>query len=261
MSTKDFDYNEPIIIGLAGKAGSGKTSVAEQIVPKGSIETVIGGIKWDHIFYALPLYELASIKKTIKGFNEDNRQMYAIHDVLYDTYGRNPLGEIPDYESFVSKVRQIKSLFIEPEGIKPRSFLQKAGDICRDQAPDCFAKWAIYKSYAMHRAYLRSVEEDAALPYVVIISDVRFLNEAQSILSQKNGRLICFEASSDTLNQRLLKRDGKTMDPELAAHVSEQQIDSIKNIATTVINTDNMSIEQQTSATISSLGLGVQTNA
>jgi pantothenate kinase-related protein Tda10 len=49
MNIQEFDHNEPIIIGLAGRAGSGKTSVAENIVPKGSIETTRYGMKWDHI--------------------------------------------------------------------------------------------------------------------------------------------------------------------------------------------------------------------
>jgi len=60
---KNFIQGQPIIIGLAGKAGSGKTSVAESIVPKGSFDTNKYGMKWDHLFYALPLYEMASIKK------------------------------------------------------------------------------------------------------------------------------------------------------------------------------------------------------
>ena len=45
-------------------AGSGKTSVAEALRPKGSMQTTSSGIIWEHIFHALPLYELASAKKT-----------------------------------------------------------------------------------------------------------------------------------------------------------------------------------------------------
>lgn len=33
----NFDLTRPTLIGLAGKAGSGKTSVAEQICPKAAI--------------------------------------------------------------------------------------------------------------------------------------------------------------------------------------------------------------------------------
>jgi cytidylate kinase len=261
MNIKEFDNNQPIIIGLAGRAGSGKTSVAENIVPKGSIEAMRGGIKWDHIFYALPLYEMSSIRRTIKGMNENNRQLYALHEALYDVYGKNPLGSIPSYDDFISRVLEIKNLFIEPEGIKPRSFLQKAGDICGKDFEDCFAKWGISKSFALHREYIKNSNEEDRMPYAVIISDVRFINEAENILKQKNGMVVCFDASEETLQNRILKRDGQFMDPVLAAHRSEQQIEQIKNISSFVINTDNMSIEEQTSATMSILGLGNLTNA
>jgi len=51
------------------------------------------------------------------------------------------------------------------------------------------------------------------------------------------------------------------MDLEHASHRSEQQIDVIKSIATHVINTDNMNIEQQAAATIAALGIKVVQNA
>ena len=54
MNNTTFKKQQPIIIGLAGKAGSGKTSVAEAIVPKAGFESLRYGMKWDHIFYALP---------------------------------------------------------------------------------------------------------------------------------------------------------------------------------------------------------------
>lgn len=254
MNNKNFDLNEPIIVGLSGKAGSGKTSVAENIVPKGAIDTTRNGAKWDHIFYALPLYELASIKRTIKGTNERSRQLYAIHDVLYDIYGRNPLGKIPDYEDLVSRSMKIKDLSVEPEGVKPRSFLQTSGDICKDGFNNCFADWAIYKIKSMHRNYLRSIGEEDPLPYVVIVSDVRFEAEASSILSQRNGMVICFDASPNVLEERLIKRDGKVMDLNHSLHRSELEIDTIKNTCEIIINTDNMSVEQQTHATMSAIG-------
>lgn len=263
METINFNIEEPLIVGLAGKAGSGKTSVAENIVPKGSIETTKNGAKWDHIFYALPLYELSTIRRSIKGFNENNRQLYAIHDVLFDIYGRNPLGKIPSYEDFINRVNEIKSLPIEPEGVKPRSFLQKSGDVCRKEFEDCFARWGINKAFSIHRQYIREAEKsgETPLPYIVLISDVRFPNEAETILNQKNGIVVCFDASEQTLQERILKRDGTIMDKDLASHRSEQGIDFIKNICTTVVNTDNMSIEDQTSVTIEAINSWVRNNA
>jgi deoxyadenosine/deoxycytidine kinase len=262
MENMSFKKEMPIIIGLAGKAGSGKTSVAEHLVPKGSVDTFQYGYKWDHIFYALPLYELASIKRSIRGMNEKNRQLYAIHDVLFNIYGGSSIGIIPDYDSLVSRVHQIYDLEIEPEGVKPRTFLQKAGDICRQGFEDCFSMWGIFKSMNIYNSYYKSLEEDEEeAPFIVLISDVRFENEAKRILSQPNGIVVCFDASEDTLNERIFKRDGRMMSSDQQSHRSEQEIDMIKSIATCIINTDNMTIEEQAKATMAAVGLLKEQNA
>jgi cytidylate kinase len=268
MIDKKYDYDSPLIIGLAGKAGSGKTSVAEQIVPKGSIENFKYGFNWDHIFFALPLYELASIKKNIMGLNENSRRMYAIHEVLYDIFGGSPIANVPSYPKLVSMVEEIASMKIEPEGVKPRTFLQKSGDLCREFDSDCFSYWGIRKAKQLHTKYIRESQislseeiQDEANPFAVLISDVRFENEAQAILNQPNGILITFDASQDTLDGRILKRDGKLMSEEQKSHKSEQFISRIKEISTHVINTDNMNIEQQTLATIEALNKTKEHNA
>lgn len=249
---KDFKLvkNQPIILGLAGKAGSGKTSVAEQIVPKGSIESAQDGIKWDHIFYALPLYELASIKKNTKGLNEKSRKMYAIHEVLYDLYGGSSIGFVPNYSDLVSMVEEIEKLPIESEGIKPRTFLQKAGDICRAHRSTVFAEWAIMKSIRSYRLYEKSLDEGSNEAFCMIVSDVRYVNEAESILKQPNGIVLCFDASEEVLNNRIVKRDGKPMSPEQLAHPSENQIDEIKSMSSSVIHTDEMTLEEQAVTTM-----------
>ena len=256
MRMVDMKNNQPIIIGLAGKAGSGKTSVAEHIVPKGSIEVTKLGLKWDHIFYGLPLYEMASIKRNIEGFNQKNRKMYAIHNALYDLYGGVALGEIPDYDVMFSMVKEIYEMEIEPRYLKPRSFLQTAGDICRKHSPDCFAKWAIMKSSKIYRNYVRDLPEDSEPnPMAVIISDVRYKNEAEHILKQPNGFVVCYEADQQTLNERLLKRDGKLMSEEHSSHPSENGIEEVKKIASAIINTDNMTLEEQAEETLKKLGI------
>ena len=246
----EIKNNSPIIIGLAGKAGSGKTSVAEHIVPKGSIEIIKDNTKWDHIFYALPLYEMASIKKNTKGLRENSRKLYALHEVLYDVYGSSSIGHVPDYPEFIKLVNDINNLPIEPEGIKPRKFLQNAGDLCREFYPDCFASWAINKAKKIYREAMRSLDEAEDRNVVVLISDVRYLNEARTILEQPNGFVICFDATQDVLNQRLMKRDGKLMNEDEMAHSSEKQIDYIKNIASAIINTNDLDLDQQTAKTI-----------
>jgi cytidylate kinase len=260
IDMKNYDINSPLIIGLAGKAGSGKTSVAEQIVPKGSVDTLKYGFNWDHIFFALPLYELASIKKNIMGINESSRRMYAIHEVLYDLFGGSPIANVPSYPKLVAMVEEIASMKIEPEGVKPRTFLQNSGDVCRIFDEDCFANWGVRKSKQLHYKHIknsRDLELDGQIedinPFAVVISDVRFENEAKAILEQPNGIVITFDASKDTLDERILKRDGKLMSEDQKSHKSEQYIDLIKDISTYVINTDNMTIEEQTEATINAI--------
>lgn len=240
--------NSPIILGISGLAGTGKTSVAESIVPKGRI-VQNSDLVWDHIFFALPLYELASIKTNVRGLREKERQLYEIHNVLYDLYGGSPIGDVPDYHDLISLVHKIYSLPIE-EDIKPRSFLQKAGDLCRELREDCFATWAIAKAKSLHKEYLRSTPEDDVLPFIVIISDVRFINEASCIINQDNGVLVNFSASDEVRFNRLMNRDGYMMSEEQRKHKSENEMDSIQSLAHVIIDTDNMSIEGQTVATI-----------
>jgi dephospho-CoA kinase len=258
---ENFRSNQPIIIGLAGKAGSGKTSVAESIIPKGSLEAVKFGYRWDHLFFALPLYEMASIKKNIMGANEKSRKLFALHETLYDLYGGSAIGNMPDYNKFVQMVNEIESLPIEPEGIKPRTFLQKAGDICRQDYPECFAHWAIIKSYRLYNQFCNESEDIDDAKMAIIISDVRYPNEAAAIQKQPNGVVICFDASEETLNNRLLKRDGQLPTKAQSQHASENGIDEVKQMANIIINTDNMSLEDQTLNTLLALGMKVKTNA
>jgi hypothetical protein len=51
------------------------------------------------------------------------------------------------------------------------------------------------------------------------------------------------------------------MNAEQLNHSSEQQIDEIKQISSAIINTDNMTLEEQVEATLNSLGIGTKTNA
>lgn len=250
IKAKKFLKDYPIVIGLAGKAATGKTSVAEKIVPRAEVSPVTNHVKWDHIFFALPLYELASVKKNSLGFRQKDRQLFSIHEIIYDIYGSNALGTIPDYELFHQLVKDVYNLPIEPEDMKPRSFLQKAGDLCRAYDEDCFAKWGVLKANKLFRSHMKTPEyEDQDMPMAIIISDVRFVNEAKKILSQPNGLVICYEASDEVRNQRMMKRDGYIMTPEQMNHRSEQEIDLIKENASAIINTDNLNIAEQALAT------------
>jgi len=235
---KQYDPDYPIIVGLAGKAATGKTVVAETIVPKASFGTNSNGLVWDHIFFAMPLYEFYSIRTKIEGMNAQSRKLFATHETLYDLYGSSPLGNVPDYKNFVDLVNQINSEPVDHDGSKPRSFLQKIGDYCRSYDEECFAKWGVRKANQIHSDYTSSLSEE------------RFVNEAQAILSQPNGIIIKFEASDQVRRERILSRDFVLMTDEQLSHRSEKEIDSMSDIIDLVINSDSMSIEDQVNETI-----------
>jgi cytidylate kinase len=244
--SKKYNPDYPIVVGLAGKAATGKTSVAELIVPKAAFDNVKSGIYWDHIFFAMPIYELLSIRTKIEGANSQSRKLFAIHETLYDLYGNSTLGDIPDYYSFISLVDNIGREPIDTAGAKPRSFLQKVGDFCRAHDPKCFAKWGVRKSYELYREYTKSLDEDETPnPYCVLISDVRFENEAESILKLPNSMLILFEASDEVRKERIFSRDGIYMTDEQMSHKSEKEIDNFSSLASAIIDSSSMSVEDQ----------------
>ena len=247
---KQYDPDYPIVVGLAGKAATGKTIVAETIVPKASFGTNSNGLVWDHIFFAMPLYEFYSIRTKIEGMNAKSRKLFATHETLYDLYGSSPLGKMPDYNDFVDLVNKINSEPVDHDGSKPRSFLQKIGDYCRQYDEECFAKWGVRKANRIHGEYISSLSEETELPHCIMISDVRFVNEAQAILSQPNGIIIKFEASDEVRRERILARDFVLMTDEQLSHRSEKEIDSMSDIIDLVINSDSMSIEDQVNETI-----------
>jgi len=250
MNSIKINPNKPIIVGLAGKALTGKTSCAEAIVPKARIVGSEDLMIWDHIYFALPLYELASIRKMVAGSRASTRQLYGIHDTLYDLFGGSPISNVPPYEDMITLVHNIFDLPIEPEGVKPRSFLQKAGDLCRNNYENCFADWAINKAKSLYSEYVKGLAEDSyPSPFSVIISDVRMINEAEAIKNNENGILVCYTASEEIRQERMIKRDGKLMTDEQLNHVSELQMDEVCELADLVMNTDDKTVDSQAALT------------
>lgn len=251
---KEYNEDYPIVLGLAGKAATGKTAVAESIVPKASFGNTNNGIVWDHIFFAMPLYEFYSIRSVIEGQNAQSRKLFSIHNALYDLYGNSPLGSVPAYNDFVQLVHKINDEKLDFDGSKPRSFLQKVGDYCREYDESCFAKWGIRKASSIHSEYLYSLDKDEEEnPHCVIISDVRFINEAKTILNQPNGIIVKFDASDEVRRQRIFNRDSVFMTDEQMSHRSEKEIDMMSDIIDVVIDSSEITIEEQVNLTIKSV--------
>ena len=239
----------PIIIGLCGKAGTGKTSVANMIVPSRTIKhDQENGLIWDHTFFALPLYEMASIRKMTKGELSEDRILYQMHEVLFDLFGRSPSYGAPSYDNFVQLVKDISNIPMPiNDDIKPRSFLQEAGKLCRDLNEDCFVQWAKRRSYQRAASLLSSENDEAEIyeRYACIISDVRYVNEAKMISEHPNGILIRFDASNDIRMDRLYNRDGYRMSEEQLNHKSERVEDIPEEWFDAIIDSDQMTVKEQ----------------
>lgn len=254
MSVK-LNPEEPIIIGLYGAAGAGKTSVANQFVPGGVVNVVNEKILdkeyplyvLDHYWFAMPLYEMASIRRDIEGEHRRDRQLYEIHRVLVDLFGKSPLYGAPPYEELCTVVHEIQRMHIPREG-KPRTFLQEVGDICRFYDPDCFTKWMMRHIRSQAGYHMKSSDDWEGPMFIAFASDLRFDNEAKAIHDSPNGLVIEFVADQEVLDQRIEKRDGYVMTEEQKNHKSEARQVKPEHIDVT-FDTTTMSLEEQFLAT------------
>lgn len=251
IMTRPLNHNEPIVLGLCGLAGTGKTSTARAIVPADIIREVKNSndeilYVLDHLVLATPLYEMATVRLKTEGELRKDRILFGIHEVLLDLFSRSPLYGAPPYDELVAVVHAIANLPIEMD-TKPRTFMQDVGSMCRGYDPDCFVKWIKRRinSSAVHH-----VSQDIQPIYVV--SDVRFENEARMIKSFSNGLLICFDADEETRQARIELRDGIRMTDEQMSHESERlEIDP--SLIDLTIDTSEMTMAAQAEATQSAL--------
>lgn len=143
------------IVGLGGKAGSGKSTAAAYLRDLG----------YEEIAFADPLKVGA---ETLFGFNPEQ------------TYGA------------------LKEQIDPRLGKSPREVLQRLGDACREIWPDIFVSAIRRKLFGLER--------------LVVVSDVRRLNEARS-LKLLGAVLICIE------------RPGAGAVNGVSGHISESELD------------------------------------
>lgn len=260
----DVSSSNPIFIGFCGPAGSGKTSTAKSIVPASSFSFYgdianpndpDGSIVWDHLWFAMPLYEIANYRLMTEGPESKDRIMYGIHDVLNSVMQRR----IP-YDDLIELVYDVYSMPCKVEGTKPRSFLQNVGSYCRNLYKDCFTDYIKYKIYNNYRNISIEFDRNDMDPptYMAIISDVRMPNEAQMIKSQQNNILIKFTASKEVLNERLMNRDGLLLTSDQTNHESEKGVNEIPDEwFDIIIDTSDMTVEDQAKAVRDFMKVGI----
>lgn len=238
-----YDSEHPVIVGLAGPAGSGKTSTAEGVIKSfGGLWGDQAPVVWDHLFHAMPLYEFASIRNRTLGEGAKDRQLHMIHDLLRELLRSNV-----SYDDMVELAYDIYSMPIRTD-TKPREFLQNVGTILRAKAPDCFSEWIHSKTYQRFRDWQSFQDPELeGRPFIVLVSDVRLLNEAQKIKNHPNGILIRFDANETVLENRLFDRDKVKMTEEQMNHESEAvgKSEAFLSLVDYNIDTTNLVLEEQ----------------
>lgn len=233
----------PIIVALAGSAGVGKTSTADKLVENGVLtKTKKSPFVWDHLFFAAPIYEMVTVRTKTQGSDSQDRILYGLHDIVHSLMQRNC-----GYEDLVELVYDLAAMECNvADGQKPRTFMQRAGDLCRDLWMDCFPARAIKQIYTMHRKLIDEwdAKEEDYVPFVSVISDLRFQNEIDLIREQPNGFVVKLDASKEALNERLIQRSGKPLTDEQWNHPSEAQLRSIPDDKfDLIIDTNTLNLE------------------
>lgn len=252
---EEFNPTQPIVLGIAGESATGKSTVADALAPQAQI-TGLGAqkIKWSHLFYAMPLYELAAIRRTTEGTLARDRQQYQIHNVLVDLFGKSPLFGAPRYDDLIIMVKQICDMQFPLDGEKPREFFQKVGDLCKSEKQDVFVSWMMWKINEEYSRFMAEApkpdyeddEPDAKESYFgVVISDIRYEREAQLVKAHNNGILLRLEADDEVRAARQANRDGFVMAPEHKGHNSETSLEQIpRDWYDEIIDTTELSIKE-----------------
>ncbi len=250
----------PVIIGLSGSAGVGKSVTANTLATPGmDYLDNIRPIVFTNVTLAEPIYEIVSIKRHIKGSDPEDvrsRIMHEIHSVLDTT-----LNKYPSYDDVVELVYDIYHMDAGTiDDPKPRTFMQEVGDMCRDLYEDCFIDAAltrIQKDFTRFRHdYVEILErkelakedtsEMVSPVYVALISDVRRTNEVKRMRTRQNSALVRLSASPEVIRQRMYERDGFIMDDKQLVHPTETEANGWpEDFFDFILDTDKLTIEDQ----------------
>lgn len=244
----NFNPDYPIVIAFAGNAGAGKTSTANAIVPPASISLnhQRPSMVWDHLYFAMPIYDMVTVRTGIEGDNKLDRTLYSMHDIVYDLLQRRC-----EYADCIELVYDLAMIPCDAQdGDKPRTFMQTAGDMCRALYVDCFTDKAIrtiYQRFAQTVAEYDRHDEDAPFSFN-IVSDLRRINELDIVKRQPNNLLVKFIADQDELDRRLVNRSGKPLTEDQKNHPTESELNTIPDSEFDIIvDTTTLTLKDQAS--------------
>lgn len=241
--------DQPFVVGFCGEAGTGKTSSAEILSPRASVQSDDTGTTFDHFVLATPIYALHTSKYMIRGESAKDRQLYEIHSILLDLFGRNPMYGAPPYDDLVSLAKEIqaKKIPLDTED-KPRSFLQETGDMLREVDDNCFSKSTTRKIKQKNNMRVAEATSNnlALNDWIAIVSDIRRMDEAEYLMNSfDNSMLIRLNASEEIRRARKEAIGEPFLTKEQASHASEN-VDEISNdLIDWIIDTDDLTLKEQ----------------
>lgn len=243
--------DKPIVLGLAGEGGTGKTATANVLAPPARMQGPSqNDIWWEPLAAAAPLYEMASILQMTEGDKEFDRKAYAIHAVLVDLFGMPAFGA-PPYEEVVELVYDL-CCAPPPVGEKPRTFLQDTGTRVRELMPDCILGWMGRKVLSLNAFFRQEHSAMDPMPmFGVVLSDLRMENEVAWVRSTINGVAIKLTCDPEVRQERISKRDGVGMSDTQRQHATETWVaSSLDDCFDAVIDTTSLKLSQQVSSVL-----------
>lgn len=235
----------PIFVSLNGPAGVGKTTTAHLLAPsRAQMLDHMPPVTYFNQILAAPIYEMVTTKRLIEGPDKKDRILYELHNTLDTLMARHIA-----YDDLVELVYDVYAMDAgSKDDPKPRTFMQTVGDMCRAVYKDCFVDAVIRQARLdYNRLTLEYAEHENDPPlHFVIVSDTRYANEVERLRETGNFLLVRLEASPNTLNERLLDRDGVLMSPEELAHPTEQEWQTFpEDWFDLILNTDTLDLTEQ----------------
>lgn len=199
------------IIGISGKIGSGKNYLAEKLMQEFE---ALGSTIAEASFAGGLRDELNRVIKTIKVEALDGNTGSGIIEKIKNMYRFSEDEATLMYNCLINDIMHVDGLNANSRTESIRRALQILGtDIRRSQNTNYWVELFF---------------EHVPAADFILVTDVRFPNEADSILKH-DGVLLRLELSQEIIDERTRERDGILYSDEAKAHRSEVALDDYKN--------------------------------